>query len=498
MDKKTSSTNKPFLVGTIILVASLCAAGAWIKQTQKQVQAEQDQLTRLQQEEEAQLQTRLNEANAHYLAEANRINAANADVHDPLDPKYLVEQLRKIRNFQTDEYERNSRAFYCLEGLLMNGTNSLPALTDLIIEEHDFSLDINRLYPNRTLRQEIMALLMTMKTRAAADLLSRLIPAVQNAEEMKNLAKELMSISDGYRPYCLSAAREMYDRAIEKQKEIGNWDKVEELNNKLRDLYRQSENKNTDEISELSKVRDNIMSNEREIDSLRSTLLEILKDEELARALMDQKKWRRNKGEIDSSLFTLTEDILCESIIPYCYEAAQYQEENKETVAPVLMELARKYIAQPQATEMILKEMREENSSAERYNSILKLSLDKRFPKNVKRINFDAYKLKPAAGTELVDAETARMANERLTFLDAAAAQFADDEKMQRVIGIVRSNLQYSAGEGADKNAWIPDESIQKALHEISDDVIEKTIDEQLEKTHKELEEEIEKRQQQK
>ncbi|MBR5737418.1 MAG: hypothetical protein IKX90_02505, partial [Verrucomicrobia bacterium] len=243
-------------------------------------------------------------------------------------------------------------------------------------------------------------------------------------------------------------------------------------------------------------VRDNIMSNEREIDSLRSTLLEILKDEELARAIMDQKNWRRNEGKIDSSLFTLTEDILRDSVIPYCYEAAQYQEENKKTVDPVLMELARKYIAQPQATEMILKEMREENSPVERYNSILKLSLDKRFPKNVKRINFDAYKLKPAAGTELVDAETARMANERLTFLDAAAAQFADDEKMQRVIGIVRSNLQYSAGEGADMNAWIPDESIQKALHEISDDVIEKAIDEELEKTHKKLEEEIEKRQQ--
>ena len=79
MDKKISSTNKPFLAGIIILVASLCAAGVWIKQTQKQVQAEQDQLTRLQKEEEAQLQTRLNEANAHYLAEANRINAANAD-----------------------------------------------------------------------------------------------------------------------------------------------------------------------------------------------------------------------------------------------------------------------------------------------------------------------------------------------------------------------------------------------------------------------------------
>ena len=82
MDKKTSSTNKPFLVGTIILVASLCAAGAWIKQTQKQVQAEQDQLTRLQQEEEAQLNSQLNEANAHYLAEANRVNAANADADD--------------------------------------------------------------------------------------------------------------------------------------------------------------------------------------------------------------------------------------------------------------------------------------------------------------------------------------------------------------------------------------------------------------------------------
>ena len=162
------------------------------------------------------------------------------------------------------------------------------------------------------------------------------------------------------------------------------------------------------------------------------------------------------------------------------------------------MSLAQKYIGQPQATEIILKTIKEKTSSADRCNSILNLSLDKRFPKNINRINFDAYKIMPAAGTELVDAETARMANERLIFLDAAAAQFADDENMQRVIAVVRSNLQYIASEGADMNVWTPDESIKNELNKISENIIDKGIDEHLEEFQKQIEKEIERTQKQK
>ena len=496
---KVPSNNKPFLAGVIILIAAFCTAGAWIKQAQKQVQAGQDQLTRLQQEEAAQLNSQLNEANAHYLAEANRVNAANADVHDPLDPKYLVQQLRNISN-STEEYERNSTAFYCLEGLLMNGTNSLPALKDIIIEEHNFDLNLNRLYPNRSLRQEIMTLLMSMKTRDAADLLSRLIPAVQNAKEMRDLSRELMSISDGYRPYCISAAREMHAKALEKRNEIGDWNKQQELDRQMEEILRQNDNKVTDEFKSLAKIKENIQNNERETDSLRSTLIEILKDDEFTRSLMDQKAWRRNEGNVDTSLFTISESVLHDAVMPYCYEAIQYQEENHKNkkAAPALMSLAQKYIGQPQATEIILKTIKEKTSSADRCNSILNLSLDKRFPKNINRINFDAYKIMPAAGTELVDAETARMANERLIFLDAAAAQFADDENMQRVIAVVRSNLQYIASEGADMNVWTPDESIKNELNKISENIIDKGIDEHLEEFQKQIEKEIERTQKQK
>ncbi|MBO4795967.1 MAG: hypothetical protein J5553_01140, partial [Verrucomicrobia bacterium] len=92
----------------------------------------------------------------------------------------------------------------------------------------------------------------------------------------------------------------------------------------------------------------------------------------------------------------------------------------------------------------------------------------------------------------------ARMANERLIFLDAAAAQFADDENMQRVIAVVRSNLQYIASEGADMNAWTPDESIKNELNKISENIIDKGIDEHLEEFQKQIEKEIERTQKQK
>ena len=47
----TKSSSKPFLAGVIIMMAVLCAAGMWVKQTQKQSQAEQDNQKQLFQEE---------------------------------------------------------------------------------------------------------------------------------------------------------------------------------------------------------------------------------------------------------------------------------------------------------------------------------------------------------------------------------------------------------------------------------------------------------------
>ena len=197
--------NKLFLVGVIILVASLCAAGGWIKKTQNQIQVSQKQQAQLQQKELEQLHNQVDEANSYYLAEANRINAES---REPLDPDYLADQLYRLDN-STDEYKRNKLTFYCLQGFLINGTNALPAVKNLLIDGHNFDLDIKKIYSSRTLRQEIIALLVSMKNRAAADLLSQLLPVAQDAAEMRRLCEALLSISDGYRSYCIKAAREM-------------------------------------------------------------------------------------------------------------------------------------------------------------------------------------------------------------------------------------------------------------------------------------------------
>ena len=59
--------NKIVLTGVIILVASLCAAGGWIKQTQNQIRANSEQQAQLYQKELEQLHNQINEVNSYYL-----------------------------------------------------------------------------------------------------------------------------------------------------------------------------------------------------------------------------------------------------------------------------------------------------------------------------------------------------------------------------------------------------------------------------------------------
>ncbi|MBR4250547.1 MAG: hypothetical protein IKQ24_10380, partial [Verrucomicrobia bacterium] len=315
--------NKPFLAGIIIMIVSLCIAGAWIKQVQKQDQTKLEQWEQRQREESEQLHAQLNEANTRYLAEANRVNA---EMHDPLDPDYLVEQLYKIDN-STDEYERNSRAFYCLEGLLLNGTNSLPAIKKLFINGHEFSLWIRRLNYYDSLRQEVMQVLIAMKNQQASDLLSQLLPAAQNPKELGTLCKVLLNISDGYRPYCVKAVREMYDQRVQERKEIGNINN-KEINERLRLLREQDDAKNEDEMKRLRELRSKISSNESDILLLVEIFIYTFQDKDIVNEIMSQKVWCRGGGEIDYNMFGKAKRLLKEDIIPYCYEAALYQQEN--------------------------------------------------------------------------------------------------------------------------------------------------------------------------
>ncbi len=211
MNKKyIKSSSKPFWAGVTIMMTVLCAAGIWVKQTQKQAQTDHNQLAQKLETETNQLRKKINEASSQYLVEANRINA---EQHNPLDPEILIQQLYKLKDLPNNK-ARTPHAFYCLQGLLLNGTNSLPALKDLLIDGYDFNLDVRPLYSSRTLRQEIASLLVAMGNRPAADLLSQLLPVAQTVEELTNLCKALLNVSDGYRPYCISAARDMYNHLV--------------------------------------------------------------------------------------------------------------------------------------------------------------------------------------------------------------------------------------------------------------------------------------------
>ena len=174
-----------------------------------------------------------------------------------------------------------------------------------------------------------------MKNRPAADLLSQLLPAAQDAAEMRRLCETLLSVSDDYRPYCINAAREMYDRLMREQKDAN--------------------------------------ANASEIRSMRSILLQLLQDREFAVGLMKQKAWCKENGKVDSDLLLLSHEVLHDSIVPYCYEAMLYQQENHKEIDPFLAGIAQEYIAYPQASEIVLNSLKSIVSPSGRYQFVISL-----------------------------------------------------------------------------------------------------------------------------
>ncbi len=421
--KNVNTGNKPFLAGVILWIVVLCASGAWIKHSQQQAVNDREQQQQRLREESDRLHTQLDEANALYLAEANRLNAES---RDPLDPDRLVNQLYKLDNSLSD-YERNKLAFYCLEGFLINGTNALPAIRNLLISDHNFDLNIKRLYSPRTLRQEVINLLISMKNRPAADLLSQLLPAAQDSKEMRNLCEALLSVSDGYRPYCIQAARAMHDRLVEEQKDTN--------------------------------------ANASEIKSMRSILLELLQDRDFAVDLMEQKAWRKENGGIESYVFSMSYKLLQGDIIPYCHEAALWQLENRKgkhfNMNPVLSELAKEYITHPLAPEIFFMGLKNDTLSSYKYDNLVSLTLDKDFRAN---IGFFFWWPPIDAGeidSNVVDPATIQKANDRLLFLDTVATQFGNDPQMMQAVEVLRSNLRHTASTDPDKGKWKADQSAE-------------------------------------
>ncbi|MBQ7590030.1 MAG: hypothetical protein IJU47_05025 [Verrucomicrobia bacterium] len=468
--ENTKSSSKPFLAGVIIMMAVLCAAGMWVKQTQKQAQTERDNQEQTFREESAQMVERINEANANYLAEANRINA---EQHDPLDPATLVQQLYKLKDLP-DNKARSPRAFYCLQGLLLNGTNALPALKDLLIDGYDFNLDARPLYNSRTLRQEIASLLVSMGNRPAADLLSQLLPATQTVEELANLCKALMSVSDGYRPYCISAARDKYNQLIEKQKELTP--QKTGLLEKAVSFLKQDNSKNSEQLS----------ANRQDLKKIYNLLFTVLKDEEFAIELLEKREWLQENGRIDSALFSEATAILpSETVMDYCYEAYLRQKENHKKTDISLITTATENIANPKATEMLLTELKEA-SPIERYTGIMGLSLDPGFGAAL-LIGSSPRAAQRTSGAE--DPNQIQKANDRLLFLDAVEAQFPDDEKLIRIVGMVRSNLQHTASTDPDKGTWVADEESKNFFQNLASEAIDKAVNDMTEMAVKEIDE---------
>lgn len=418
--------NSHFLTGIILLIITLFASGVFIQYTQKQVQTVLQEQTLQYQERENQIQNQIDIANTLYLAEANRINA---EFHDPLDPVYLVNQLYKLDD-SVNEYERNSLAFYCLQGLLLNGTNALPPIKNLLINGHNFHLSLKKIYPSRTLRQEIMALLISMKNRPAADLLSQLLPAAQDAAEMRRLCETLLSVSDDYRPYCINAAREMYDRLMREQKDAN--------------------------------------ANASEIRSMRSILLQLLQDREFAVGLMKQKAWCKENGKVDSDLLLLSHEVLHDSIVPYCYEAMLYQQENHKEIDPFLAGIAQEYIAYPQASEIVLNSLKSIVSPSGRYQFVISLfPIDEDFGGKTGYIHFINNKETDKNNLKTTNSETIQKANDRLLFLNTAATEFGNDEIMLRLLDIIRSSLQHTASTDPGKGEWTVDDSTKEFIQDI-------------------------------
>jgi hypothetical protein len=443
-EKDIKASSKPFLAGGTIMMTILCAAGIWVKQTQKQAQTNHNQLAQKLEAETNQLREKINEASSQYLAEANRINA---EQHDPLDPEILIQQLYKLKDLPNKKV-RTPHAFYCLQGLLLNGTNSLPALKDLLIDGYDFDLDVRPLYSSRTLRQEIATLLAAMGNRPAADLLSQLLPVAQTVEELTNLCKALLNVSDGYRPYCISAARDMY--------------------NHLNDL-------------------EQISGNQQDIKKIYNLLFTILRDEKFAIELLEKREWLQENGNIDSDLFNEAKNTLpSETVMDYCYEGYLHQKENHRKTDYILLTTAKENIANPKATEMLLATLKD-SSLFERYSSVMGLSLDSNFGATLLVVGSSPHTVQQTSNTE--DPNLIQKANDRLLFLDAVEAQFPDDEKMLRIVGLVRSNLQHTASTDPDKGTWVMDEESISFFQDLANEAIDKTINQFVENASKRIDE---------
>ena len=77
-------------------------------------------------------------------------------------------------------------------------------------------------------------------------------------------------------------------------------------------------------------------------------------------------------------------------------------------------------------------------------------------------------------------------------------AQFPDDEKMIRIVGMVRSNLQHTASTDPDKGTWVADEESKDFFQNLVSEAIDKAINDLTESAIKEIDEKANKQEPQK
>ena len=434
--------NSKFVMGVIVLVLAICGSGYWVKASLDKSKQSQAQLAKEHSAEQALLEAKLEEARVRLSAET-----AQKDLQKlaPLDPKFLIQRLIELEMEKT-ESDKNYRAFYCLQGLADAGTNALPAIKEFFISGVDTDLELPFFRNPHTLRQEIAAILCGMRTMESAALLSQLLPVTQTATELDNLCKVLLEISpETYHSHCVKAARNMYRETIGQA----------EKNLTERATLQQQLKKNPDTIEKLNEAYSESAKSMNNISSIYSLLFRTLKDTEFARTLMEEGAWMTKSGfsgkdVVNTSLFSSTRELLGEENIQWCYAAFLRMRENKkvleksgdriepdERIGDDLFEkVALSYTGiNPMATEMYLTLLRGDNdipNQQSRYSLVSELEYLNDFFATVSTQSF--------TGERKQSFITAR-----LGLLDTIAAEYANDELMQEVIGFTRTHLERQA-----------------------------------------------------
>ena len=488
--------NRKFLIGVAVLALVVCGSGYWIKTSLDKSKTSLEQLAEKQSAEQTLLESKLEEAQARLLAESVGMDFQKLA---PLDPKFLIQRLNELE-MEKDQPDKNYRAFYCLQGLADAGTNALPVIKDFFISGMDTDLELPYFPDPHTLRQEMTAILCGMRTMESAALLSQLLPVTQTVTELENLCKVLLEISpETFHSHCVKAARNLYRELVPKtEKDVAVKSTTQQLSDgsdilvELREVPVESVQSTIRKLNDISRIH--------------SLLFQTLKDIDFAYTLMEEGAWITKspvsgKETLNAPLFSSTRSLLGEESIQWYYAAFKHMRENalntegtSEQVASdgwfgyaFFKEVVSSYAGiNPMATEMYLTVLRGDSipipTQQYRYQMVSELE----------RI-YDYF----ASGQNhipLADERRHGFIAGRLGLLDNIAAEYANAELMQEVVGVARASLERQAYPDAELHGELLDDARENLTTKIEEmrrqektERIEQLIQKSLDEMKKEI-----------